>query len=74
MAADSTPKIHDLAELSADEREALFRALPKTDLHCHLDGSLRVATVAELASDPKIRELAESLGYSSTVDIRISVT
>jgi len=68
VAADSTPKIHDLAELSADEREALFRALPKTDLHCHLDGSLRVETVAELASDPKIRELAESLGYSLPTD------
>ena len=29
--------------------EALVRALPKTDLHCHLDGSLRLATLLELA-------------------------
>jgi len=28
----------------------LLRALPKTDLHCHLDGSLRVETLIELAA------------------------
>lgn len=27
----------------------VFRALPKTDLHVHLDGSLRVSTILELA-------------------------
>ena len=31
--------------------EPLLRALPKTDLHCHLDGSLRLATILELASE-----------------------
>ena len=25
-----------------------YKALPKIELHCHLDASLRVATVAEL--------------------------
>jgi adenosine deaminase len=29
--------------------EALLRALPKTDLHCHLDGSLRLETILDLA-------------------------
>lgn len=29
----------------------LIRALPKTDLHCHLDGSLRVETLIELARE-----------------------
>jgi adenosine deaminase len=29
--------------------EALLRALPKTDLHCHLDGSMRLKTILELA-------------------------
>ena len=29
--------------------EELVRALPKTDLHCHLDGSLRLRTILELA-------------------------
>jgi adenosine deaminase len=29
--------------------EELLRALPKTDLHCHLDGSLRVETILDLA-------------------------
>lgn len=29
--------------------DAVLRALPKTDLHCHLDGSLRLETFLELA-------------------------
>jgi adenosine deaminase len=33
----------------------LLRALPKTDLHCHLDGSLRIGTLIELARDRKIK-------------------
>lgn len=54
----------DLETLSEEERDKLFLDLPKTDLHCHLDGSLRIETVSELASDPKVRALAEELGYS----------
>ena len=30
--------------------DALLRALPKTDLHCHLDGSLRIETFMELGT------------------------
>lgn len=29
--------------------QELLKALPKTDLHCHLDGSLRLKTILELA-------------------------
>jgi adenosine deaminase len=29
--------------------------LPKTDLHCHLDGSLRLATILDLAERQKVR-------------------
>ena len=29
--------------------EDLLKALPKTDLHCHLDGSMRLSTIIELA-------------------------
>jgi adenosine deaminase len=29
--------------------------LPKTDLHCHLDGSLRVETILDLAQQQKVR-------------------
>lgn len=32
---------------------AFFEQLPKTDLHVHLDGSLRLATIIELAKDRK---------------------
>ncbi|MDP7039337.1 MAG: adenosine deaminase family protein [Myxococcota bacterium] len=36
-------------EINIDE--AFVKALPKTDLHVHLDGSLRIPTLIELASD-----------------------
>src|SRR5688572_19712932 len=39
--------------------EELLRALPKTDLHCHLDGSLRLKTILELAEQQKIKLPAE---------------
>jgi adenosine deaminase len=58
----------DLAQLSPAERDELYLALPKTDLHCHLDGSLRPETVSELAADPAIRSLADRLGYQLPVD------
>ena len=35
--------------------DALLAALPKADLHCHLDGSLRLETLIELAKDRKIK-------------------
>jgi adenosine deaminase len=39
---------------AAPYSEALLRALPKTDLHCHLDGSLRLPTLIELARERKV--------------------
>ena len=38
----------------------LLKALPKTDLHCHLDGSLRLRTILELAEKQKIRLPADN--------------
>lgn len=38
----------------------LLRALPKTDLHCHLDGSLRLSTILELAERDGVRPGADS--------------
>jgi adenosine deaminase len=35
--------------------EELLRALPKTDLHCHLDGSLRLKTILELAAKDGVK-------------------
>lgn len=37
----------------------LLRALPKTDLHCHLDGSLRLKTILELAAQDKVELAAD---------------
>ncbi|MBX2800581.1 MAG: adenosine deaminase family protein [Myxococcales bacterium] len=34
--------------------DALLAALPKTDLHCHLDGSLRIPTLIELAKERQV--------------------
>lgn len=33
----------------------LLRSLPKTDLHCHLDGSLRLGTILELAEQDGVK-------------------
>lgn len=35
--------------------EDLIRKLPKTELHCHLDGSLRFETVLDLAAQQKVK-------------------
>jgi adenosine deaminase len=40
--------------------EELIRALPKTDLHCHLDGSLRLGTILELAEAQKAKLPADT--------------
>src|SRR5712692_10396966 len=40
--------------------DALLHALPKTDRHCHLDGSLRLRTMLELADEQKVRLPADS--------------
>jgi adenosine deaminase len=40
--------------------EELLKALPKTDLHCHLDGSMRLKTILELAEQQKIKLLADT--------------
>ena len=40
--------------------EELIRALPKTDLHCHLDGSLRIPTILELAEEGQVKLPADT--------------
>lgn len=41
--------------------EALLHALPKTDLHCHLDGSMRLKTILELAEQQKVKLPADTV-------------
>ena len=38
----------------------LLKALPKTDLHCHLDGSMRLKTILELAEQQKVKLPADT--------------
>ena len=40
--------------------EELLLALPKADLHCHLDGSLRLGTILELAAQQGVRLPADT--------------
>src|ERR1044071_4902784 len=39
----------------------VFQELPKADLHVHLDGSLRLETILELAEEERIRLPADDL-------------
>lgn len=38
----------------------LLKKLPKTDLHCHLDGSLRLSTILDLADRQKVKLPADN--------------
>src|SRR3954451_21784770 len=40
--------------------DELLHALPKTDLHCHLDGSLLLRTLLELAEQQGVRLPADN--------------
>ena len=48
----------DLEAMSRPELIKIFEAIPKVDLHCHLDGSLRLETIRELSSDERLKKLA----------------
>jgi adenosine deaminase len=48
VAADTINQAHGLVPFE------VFKALPKTDLHVHLDGSLRLETILELAKQEKV--------------------
>lgn len=50
--------------------EDMLLALPKTDLHCHLDGSLRAKTILELADQHKVKLPADTLeGVSKALHV-----
>ncbi|MDR0364324.1 MAG: adenosine deaminase [Bacteroidales bacterium] len=38
----------------------LIRKLPKAEIHCHLDGSMRISTIMELARQQKVRLPADN--------------
>jgi adenosine deaminase len=57
----STARRGDLtAPPALDVTEELLRALPKTDLHCHLDGSMRLRTILELAEQQRVKLPADT--------------
>jgi adenosine deaminase len=47
-------------QLKPTADEEFLRRLPKTDLHCHLDGSLRLETLLALADEQKVRLPADT--------------
>ena len=47
--------------MAAAVPDALIRALPKTDLHLHLDGSLRLQSILDLGREQGIRLPADDL-------------
>jgi adenosine deaminase len=58
--APSAPSPTSNALPQVEVTEELIRALPKTDLHCHLDGSMRIKTILELAERQKVKLLADT--------------
>ena len=73
----SGPSSSALAEIPLE----LLQRLPKTDLHCHLDGSLRLATILELAreqgvvSKSTLAQRMDPLGEpmdAATVEVHLS--
>jgi adenosine deaminase len=46
---------HSVSRPQIPITEELLRRLPKTDLHCHLDGSLRITTILELADKQGVK-------------------
>lgn len=62
---DATPVPQSAAEQVPFET---FVALPKTDLHVHLDGSLRLETILDLARADNI-----DLGVTSTRELRLAI-
>ena len=38
----------------------IIKAMPKTDLHVHLDGSVRISTLIDLANKQKVKLPADS--------------
>ncbi len=49
----------------ADPMYHFLKQIPKTDLHVHLEGSLRPETVMELSKDCGINELSTMKGIKS---------
>lgn len=41
--------------------QELLRALPKTDLHCHLDGSLRLETILDMGEQQRVKLPADTV-------------
>ncbi|MCX6349853.1 MAG: adenosine deaminase [Candidatus Aureabacteria bacterium] len=59
------PRRPDMKTPSLEIKQDFIRKLPKTDLHCHLDGSLRMGTVLELMKGNQGKR-----GYYSPAEIK----
>jgi adenosine deaminase len=59
MTADGHDKSSGRPVASPPVTLELLERLPKTDLHCHLDGSLRLGTMLELAERQRVKLPAE---------------
>ena len=57
LPADTSSSSSSTSSTSSSKRvtRELLHSLPKTDLHCHLDGSLRLATILDLAARQRVK-------------------
>jgi adenosine deaminase len=56
--ASAVPMSIDVPTMEVTEE--LLHALPKADLHCHLDGSMRLRTILELAEKQRVKLPADT--------------
>lgn len=52
---NTTPKIHPQTNKKVKLTREFVKSLPKAELHCHLDGSMRVETIMDIAKKEKIQ-------------------
>jgi hypothetical protein len=66
--AVADPRAHPQSFESHAITEEFLKKIPKTDLHVHLDGSIRIQTLIDLAKEQGVELPAYTVGVGSDSD------